>query len=131
LRHSDSDFRKIQSFTWFRKCISGIFSFWAHFHLPMAGKNRAFRGCALSRSGHAAPIGRRVLLRNPYNRLRYLRAPFAVKVDACFLFEIGIPDRAVIFLSETMRVRLDKNLAQITPVLPNIAPNEPPRGKRA
>jgi hypothetical protein len=69
---------------------------------PAAGENRAFRGCALSRSGHIAPRrGRRVLLRNPYNRLRYIKAFFAVKVDADFRFEIGIAvqePRAVYFV---------------------------------
>ncbi|MDR2659087.1 MAG: hypothetical protein LBC27_03745, partial [Spirochaetaceae bacterium] len=39
---------------------------------------------------HRPRRGRRVLLRNPYNRLRYLKASFAVKVDADFRFEIGI-----------------------------------------
>jgi hypothetical protein len=47
--------------------IRNSFSFWAHFHLPMAGENRAFRGY-----GRFAPAGRRVfaLRANPYNRLR-------------------------------------------------------------
>jgi hypothetical protein len=68
-----------------------------------AGENRAFRGCALSRSGHIAPqgappAGRCVLLRNPYNRLRYLKASFAVKVDADFRFEIVIAAARRFFL---------------------------------
>jgi hypothetical protein len=59
---------------------------------PASGENRAFRGYALSRSGHAAPTGRRVLLRNPYNRLRANQSAESAAFSALILPADSVKD---------------------------------------
>jgi hypothetical protein len=58
-----------------------FFSFWAHFCCAALRKNRAFRYYE-----NAFTFSYR------FNRLRGLKAYFAVKIDADFRFENGIPD---------------------------------------
>jgi hypothetical protein len=76
----------------FESVLAALFSFWAHFHAALAAQKPRFAGLRAFALRPRRPLrGRRVLLRNPYNRLRYLKASLAVKVDADFRFEIGIP----------------------------------------
>jgi hypothetical protein len=68
---------------------------------PAAGENRAFRGYAVAPA--TPPLRGAVSASHPYNRLRSLKASFAVKVGACFHFEIGI---TTAFLRTTLLIKL-------------------------
>jgi hypothetical protein len=78
LKNSNSDFGKIQSFTWFRKCISGTFSFWAHFHPPQARlrqvKTALFGAARFRAPATSPPQGAPCLASQPLQSLARLNA---------------------------------------------------------